>query len=84
MIYLAGTGFQWWNEGVSAIRDAGSHCERVYQQMLAEVITITDLADLTAALFTSITDPLEKIMFIDTVRGGDLYLIVTKYDYYLY
>ena len=68
MIYLAATGFQWWNEGVSAIRDAGSHCERVYQQMLAEVITITDLADLTAALFTNKLSPEDKYIFNEAIH----------------
>ena len=48
--------------------------------MLSEVRTISYLADLTAALFTSITDPLEKIMFIDAVRGGDLYRFMARHE----
>ena len=68
MIYLAGTGFQWWNEGVSAIRDAGNACERVYQQMLADVITLQDLADLTAALFTNKLSSEEKQMFNESIH----------------
>ena len=64
MHFLAVTGFQWWNEGVGVIST-----EERYISMLSEVRTISYLADLTAAFFTSITDPLDKIMFIDAVRG---------------
>ena len=68
MIYLTATGFQWWNEGVSAIRDAGNDDDRVYQEMLADVITLQDLADLTAALFSNKLTLEEKFIFNETIN----------------
>ena len=45
MVYLAATGFQWWNEGVGVIST-----EERFISMLSEVRTISYLADLTEAL----------------------------------